>query len=226
MSEIKERPIIFSGEMIRAILDDRKTQTRRVIKPQPGVGVVAQSVYPRPDGRYCWVLDATGVALSEPFGCPFGKPGDMLWVKETWADVNSESGPALLYRSDGFMHFCADDAYPVEYERYPNCQFTMWCTDLVYREQRGCKSDHKWRSPIHMPRWASRIQLRITDVRVERVKDISEGDAYHEGVVLPEPELQTYYGEFKRLWESINGKKHPWWHNDWVWVVEFERIAV
>jgi hypothetical protein len=220
----KERPILFSGPLVRALLDGRKTQTRRVVKPQPTT-----------DG-YWWTWKHVscngesglrdGLPCLGP--CPYGFIGDRLWVRETWADVNTESGPGFMYASDGAIRFCSDDAYPVEYERYPNCTFTMWHSDLWFRKERKCADHHHWRTSIFMPRWASRITLEITDVRVQRLQDISEEDCEAEGIddaclvkhhVGPPRKLQ-----FRYLWEGINGPD-SWSANPWVWALTFRRIV-
>ena len=167
---MKERPIIFKGEMVKAILDGRKTQTRRVVK-----NVEDLTVFFRDDKFGC------------PFKCPYGKPGDRLWVRETWADVNTSEGPAICYRADGDVQII-------------------------------------WRSSIYMPRWASRITLKILDIRVERLQDISEKDAIAEGI--QPSDYAKPKAAFMRLWDSINAKKpgKSWKDNPWVWVIEFSRV--
>jgi hypothetical protein len=237
---VKERPIIFSAPMVRAILSGAKTQTRRIIKPQP-----------RWDDPVWWWDDKPFVsdeAMADhlfhnfygthgtPYGSVWEEGGDRLWVRETWADVNTENGPAITYAADNSLRFCSDDAYPVEYERYPNCTFTMWCSDLWRRDERGCKGDHSWRSPIHMPRAFSRLTLEITDVRVQRVQEIGRDgrkavDVLAEGIT-PEQianEQKWFHPDdspalaFARLWESINGKG-SWESNPWVWAITFKRV--
>lgn len=226
------RPIIFSDEMVRAILDGRKTQTRRPIKPQPilhsPIGIAGQQIEPIDDNTNMWAVyinkrPAIWDIYRNAFKCPYGKVGDTLWVRETWADVNSENGPAILYRAGQHYHFCVDDAYPVEYERYPNCQFTMWCGDLLRGE-----SGHNWRSSIHMPKWASRITLEIINIRVERLWEISEMDARMEGIepsetVMMKDGSPCYTLPFRKLWTDIYGIDNPksWDANPYVWVIEF-----
>ena len=170
---MKERPVLFSGEMVRAILEGRKTQTRRVIKPQP-----------------LWVGDpnvAFKTHSANPKGiinCPYGQPGDRLWVRETFAGT----------KNTGFAYRATDTAY-----------------------------GHKWRPSIFMPHWASRINLEVVSVRVERVQDISIEDAYDEGMEWGDQGCGVL--EFKNLWDSINLKRgYGWDANPWVWVIEFKRL--
>ena len=188
----KERPIIFSAEMVRAILDGRKTQTRRVAKgPNP--------------------IDSP-LAISTFGSCPYGLPGDLLWVRETWACEQ------------------AKDAYkPSEILTESVCWYNATDRDSDQDSWRG-----RIRSPRFMPRWASRILLEITDVRVERVQEISKQDASAEGCANLRP-VQTETGVvysygcllpidfFKMIWNCLNAKRgYGWDANPWVWVVEFK----
>ncbi|BEO13072.1 hypothetical protein SMQC17_11020 [Serratia marcescens] len=225
---MKERPVIFNGEMVRAILDGRKTQTRRVIKLSHERGMVNPVIRGR-NGE----ISSISCRLA-PTLCPFGQVGDRLWVRETFADVNTEGGPAFTYRADQGLKFCLDDESPVDYDRYPGKSFAMWCSDLWNGED-----GHGWTPSIHMPRWASRITLEITDVRVERLNDISESDAKSEGVkpagdmlpdypdtfLTPNGDFATAKVAFQRLWQSIYGEE-SWGDNPWVWVIEFRRLEV
>lgn len=216
---MKERPILFSGPMVRAILEGRKTQTRRVVKPQPEL-------------RWnCWLTDDASIEVcrnEHPKGddcqrefftrCPFGQPGDRLWVRETW------SARTAHFCGEGGCECC--DAY-IKYEADGDeRQFTE---DEIPPEW-SYRRDRERRPSIHMPRWASRITLEITGVRVERLQEISEGDARAEGadprtagVEQGEP-LKTHRTGFVQLWASINGID-SWFANPWVWVVEFRRVA-
>ncbi len=154
---VKERPILFSGEMVRAILEGRKTQTRRVVKKQPG-GCI-EDCYPRPDGLFIWLHlpRGAGVGMGNPFACPFGVPGDRLWVRETFCTCTNEQG-----FDEGFD---------------PSIQ-TCFRADGKAR----CDPDEMtWTPSIYMPRITSRITLEITGVRVERVQDISNDEAKSEG---------------------------------------------
>ena len=215
-TKTKERPILFSGPMVRAILDGMKTQTRRALKVQPPKcdgrwSFIASSTEKGETGkfRYSW-LDANGSAFTSrgresglSYRCPYGSVGDRLWVREAWAVVPhvSDNGPKHKAKGDG--------------------------TGATWRaDWQGNPSGFKWRPSIHMPRWASRITLEITGVRVERLQDISNADALAEGVsVLPGHEdfLDEAIQGFEEIWNRINGPG-SWDANPWVWVVEFRRI--
>lgn len=196
---MSEKPIIFSADMVRAILEGRKTQTRRVVKPQPSGGLRWNAVVVNGHGGW---TDMHG----DPRGCPYGKTDCRLWVRETWGYS------AALPTS---AHYTRDDS--------------TWC---AYPDMRGYKADDPpgnwcWKPSIHMPRWASRITLQVTDVRVERVQDISEADAMAEGVVAWHDTVDgtVYRPEFHLLWDSINATRgFGWSANPWVWVIEFERV--
>lgn len=220
---MKERPILFSGSMVRALLAGTKTQTRRVVKPQPtaigGNGGVLQSIAPsllpnsgqKFDVRY---------ALDNPMAisCPYGAPGDRLWVRETWRGIVNIAPPGV---------------YEYAVARYvPDREH---CRRLEYAATHA-KDDEPWRPSIHMPRWASRITLEVVGVRVERLQDISEADARAEGITDggcincgehepcgcqdPAPSARDSYCA---LWGEINGTG-SWDENPWVWMVEFKRV--
>lgn len=204
---MKTRPILFSAPMVRAILSGTKTQTRRAVKITHRTPGLAACLEP-PRG----LLVRTNVAAEL---CPYGQPGDRLWVRETWAycvhalaAARDEDGP-FVYAADGT-------------KQYRLCD--------------------RWRPSIHMPKAASRILLEITAVRVERLQDISDVDATAEGVFeLPlqaaEPGRwwtgdvaagaalhgRTPFGAYRLLWESINNPR-SWDANPWVWVIEFTRV--
>lgn len=209
---MKERPVIFNGEMVRAILDGRKTQTRLVMKVQPessgfGLRFITESLNNRDTGKYFWSQsDAVGInkPRSKPFPCPFGQVGDQMWVRETWAEAGASAPELQLYRANYPEHVGS------EYENVPPA------------------SEIRWTPSIHMPRWASRIMLEITAVRVERLNDISEADARAEGVapskhIITPPEALYRVG-FLKLWQSIYGEE-SWGANPWVWVIEFRRVG-
>jgi hypothetical protein len=199
-----ERPILFSAPMMRAILSGEKTQTRRIVKPQPQANTVT------------WGCTA-GQGFGFSFGggdrirCKFGEVGDRLWVRETWR-------PQVIDADGQVRITCVDscrDVYPPEDWRIP-------------------KSAERGNVPsIFMPRWASRITLEITSVRVERLNEISEEDAMAEGMRLLNGrytfndglwEERTAIDAFKALWHKINGEQ-SWLANPWVWVVGFKVIA-
>lgn len=218
----RERPILFSAPMVRAILAGRKTQTRRIVKPQPDAEAI---------DVFCWLA---GHLRNAPNGCAedglyvrkktglhfathslYGVPGDRLWVRERWAPLSdahpevAKNPGADALASRGF--FAADAASEEE--------ANSWVT--------------RWRPSIHMPRSMSRITLEITGVRVERLQDISEADAKAEGVSnlssFPHWDptrniaITPHVHNFMKLWWDINGAD-SWAANPWVWVVEFKRL--
>lgn len=204
---MRERPILFSGEMVRAILAGRKTQTRRVIKPQPSNMDEWSGMGEFIDGRYGFQN-----AVGNDYFCPLGKPGDRLWVRETWG---------MSVRRDGaggtgeFITHKADD---------PDA---IYCSAAC-----GTNIPIKWHPSIHMPRWASRITLEITDVRVERVQEISIDDIRSEGVMQRFPKVNDQFTpgilrvQFMNLWNSMYSKRgYGWESNPWVWVVSFKVVS-
>ena len=225
-----EKPILMSGPMVRAILDNRKSQTRRVMKPQPVYQTnttpqawkwvpphakphaTASYLGPRP---YC-IWDASikpmdsGASSGLLALCPYGEPGDVLWVRETWHTNHTRE--TVLYRAD-----------------YPGCD--------PFKESE-CGEDcslvgEKWRPSIHMPRWASRITLEVTGVRVERLQEISPEDVAAEGFRPDSDEPMrdgtrlTAAGRrmvFAEFWDSMAADGARWDDDPWVWVVEFVRV--
>lgn len=172
-----ERPILFSAPMVRALLAGSKTQTRRLVKFQ---GKDLETFLGLKNQAAC---------------CPYGQPGDRLWVRETFSDDWCEYGHPVQYRADGELDSDMFDA------------------------------GVKWRPSIHMPRLASRITLEVTGVRVEQLQDISRGEAMAEGCPFPNmshgDDPRRWYAD---LWEQINGDG-SWEANPWVWVVEFKKIG-
>lgn len=208
---MKERPILFSAPMVRALLAGTKWQTRRVVKgltdkmwiEETAAGGFAVCY----DGDPCCGTGVWEVAEhSHPIACPYGQPGDRLWVRETWAP-NEGSAGGYLYR--------ADHAGASALERHDLKAGV--CTHRV----------NKWRPSIHMPRAASRLLLEVTDVRVERLNDISADDAAAEGWPGPDANnsiVSAYpIAWYSNLWEQINGKG-SWNTNPWVWAVSFRVI--
>lgn len=233
MSKV-ERPILFSGPMVRAILAGRKTQTRRVVKPAHGFEHHNILKVGMPHAYYPWTVwwhgeetDRVGCMLE----CPFGKPGDRLWVRETWRRDDWKGNIAYgdgTIKDTGLLivRYAADNKQI--YQKRPNKPVPV-------------TPEGAWRPSIFMFRELSRITLEIVDVRAERLSEISEEDAKAEGIqVLPlqsEDDPSAWYqsapgvnqdrtarGSFIQLWDSINGKRAPWASSPWVWVVEFKLL--
>ena len=241
---MKERPIPFSAPMVRAILNGTKTQTRRIMKPQPTVSE---------DGWFSWNghapnspysayatnhIDKESLRLFVGPSSPYGKPGDQLWVRERfqplWADGFDWDSHIKPDYKTGFGY---DISYPATH-------------GIVEWIDGDDNITDRCRPSIHMPRWASRISLEILAVRVEQLNDISKADAEAEGIEginrpIGGDDYETYWRDYslsdadadgwpylrdgkqvesyKTLWEKINGKG-SWDENPWVWVVEFKRI--
>lgn len=201
---MSEKPILFSAPMVRAILDGRKTQTRRILTTD---------------------TDHTCDELAAKLRCPYGAPGDRLWVREAFglapACHDPEPGDPddwhVIHRATCEPHF-----------------------EQPWRDEDGNEHRPPWKPSIFMPRWASRITLEVTGVRVERLQDITEEDARAEGVNPSDAAVvfedagnglnqrqdmaNTARGAFACLWDSINGKRAPWASNPWLWVVSFRRV--
>ena len=230
---MKERPILFSAPMVRAILAGRKTVTRRIVKPQPEVdGLFEQGIKLAIPKRLLGKGELAGYSAPSRAirdgVCQYGQPGDRLWVRETW------QGPLFDY--DQW------DSYREDHRRFETPAFCRYAADGGSPPEFVDDEDNlqcKWRPSIHMPRWASRITLEVTGVRVERLQEISEADAIAEGAERPENalDIDVWDGveraafnamnqpadQFRRLWEQINGAA-SWEANPWVWVVAFRRI--
>ncbi len=190
---MKEHPIIFSAEMVRAILEGRKTQTRRVVKFNKPFSNHSSWPYVTKcvDGGWVW-SDSQNFDASDPVEagkqCPYGDPGDRLWVRESFCRTGAGE---TVYRADNKT----DQPY-----------WTLL----------------KWKPSIHMPRWASRITLEITEVRVQRLQEISSDDVRAEGLD-PDPIASNY---FPYIWNFINSKGgYSWESNPWVWAITFKRTA-
>lgn len=213
-----ERPILFSGPMVRAVLDGRKTQTRRVVKPQPPKDAVAPLCEA---GWWMWQrfnaerrhYDGRTTEKLWDCRCPYGMPGDRLWVRETWAHDGPDLETVRARHEDAFGGGMTYGPYYLATEVAPD---TL-----------------RWRPSIHMPRWASRITLEVTGIRVERLQDISEEDAEAEGVhdmlgkVTPWKDrlAPMIVHAFASTWESINGPG-SWDANPFVWVLTFRRVGL
>lgn len=220
-----EKPIIFSANMVRAILENRKTQTRRVIKPQPECWVdqAGYSMFTGPD-EISFRGETRNGTVEYCRKLKYQKD-DLLWVRETWIPDPPQDGTWDYYAfTDGELYNF--HALP---DRFKNQKH------IIYRASWD-GVDLRWRPSILMPRWASRITLRVTDVRVQRVQEISEEDAIAEGIEswYHDQYFRDYLSDsgwtrdpvdsFQSLWYSINGKKHPWSENPWVWTITFERV--
>lgn len=202
---MNERPIAFSAPMVRALLAGTKTQTRRVAKPRRKPSLLEPGAwsddYVLAPGNREWLMR----------DCPYGQPGDQLWVRETWATPpyfdlvrpsDLQVGTSIYYVADGKESLGRHN-------------------ELSSEATRSLPEFWTRRPSIHMPRWASRITLEITGVRVERLQEISASDALAEGVThstLNDPRV-----EYRWLWESIYGEG-SWNLNPWVWVIEFRKV--
>lgn len=202
---MKERPILFSAPMVRALLNGKKTQTRRIVKPQPERNDKGTLMWGtgRRTGMQSFGVDGLDVPPGVFARCPYGKPGDRLWVREAWQ-----------------VHTMFDHLPPRDIS-----QSHVW-----YIADDGYKAEPRYRQGMFMPRWASRITLELTSVRVERLQQISTADALAEGVnVHPDHHgkpATSIYGPvqaYRDLWEQINGPD-SWDTNPWVWVVGFRRL--
>lgn len=183
---MRERPIIFSSTMVRAILEGRKTQTRRIVRERD---------LPSPEYEY-----------GRP--CPYGVPGDRLWVRETWMPIASGQIPGPV-------------RYGAAYRADDGRKWREHTTRVEFADGREAGPLHleqaqHWRPSIFMPHWASRITLEVTDVRVQRLQDISHDDAVAEGT--------AGRADFIGLWENINGRD-SWKANPWVWAITFARVV-
>lgn len=220
-----ERPMLFSAPMVRGLLNDTKTLTRREIKPQPYDESADGACWLDIDARHQWAWhcgeDQDILPNERPFFCPYGQPGDRLWVRETFIDL----------RGTGVEHRPTPSS-PLQRYAYAADHQAGSAGDEA-RKEYGLK----WKPSIHMPRTASRITLEITGVRVERLQEISEADAIAEGIersydqwrdyrtdqAVNYPSAATPIESYRTLWESINGPSF-WDANPWVWVVEFKRL--
>nr|WP_193838661.1 hypothetical protein [Pseudomonas syringae]QOC74129.1 Phage-related protein [Pseudomonas syringae pv. actinidiae] len=234
MTPIKELPILFSAPMVRAIREGMKVVTRRPVKGQylEGPWSVREAVAPQ-NARHThdwWLPDATQPYAALP-ACPYGVPGDLLWVRESfwqageWVanypedDTGSWAGTRRVhYRADGTPPNEPNDHYP---EGLRNGAYSAANPARIWRA----------RPSIHMPRWASRILLQITDIRVERLHDISRSEIRSEGLQCPaeyssddvSPNYRDWYpAAFRELWKSTGGN---WEANPWVWVIQFKQVA-
>lgn len=224
---VRERPIMFTGDSVPLIINGTKTQTRRVMKPQLEEFVEGPLVHARchPAPYYdaynggpgwCWWTsdDRQGSGWRN---CPYGRPGDSLWVRETWCPLLDPD------------HF-ADPSLPRDAIVYGRKNGAAYKASSADDDSERCRRElgYKWRSPMRMNRWASRLNLELTKVRVERLQEISEEDAKAEGAplgVLPGVGPKRYRWGYRHLWNSLNLKRgFAWDTNPWVWVLDFKRV--
>ena len=201
MRSVKERPIIMSAESVNALLSGAKTQTRRVVKPQPvDDGRAPVPFYPYPS------VARSGMMVQN-IPARYGRPGERLWVKETWAPrpLAAPDAPSVRYRAD--------------------------CEGALATEE---ASGVRWTSPLFMPRSVSRITLELTEVSIERLHDVTEDDALAEGYefwrsAMLQGESERYSGAaregYRVLWDKLNAERgFPWTANPWVWVLSYTRL--
>ena len=225
----RERPILFSAPMVRAILAGTKTQTRRAVNPQPIPATTVVGTFHHPDdddgrGPRFWSGGPDpmnpGHSYIQPdwaIPCPYGQPGDRLWVRETWRHTASSLDEARAITEDITSGTAVDWRATYIDQCIKELGFSRKDAELL-------DSIERWRPSIYMPRWASRITLEVTGVRVERLQDISEADARAEGISRSECPDWHATTDYRALWESINGPG-SWEANPWVWVVEFKRVT-
>lgn len=194
--------MIFNAEMVRALLDGRKTQTRRPIKwKQTRFTEIGE----REDGsKWPWSEDAEH-ACDFWHPCPFGAVGDRIWVREAFR-----------------VHSRATDVATLVYKASERNSWTEQTRRVPVAVCNKPATPEKWTPSLHMPRWASRILLEITDVRVERLRSMSQDDARAEGVIAASGPMEAGLA-FRELWDSIYGEE-SWKANPWVWVIEFKRV--
>lgn len=246
-------PILFRAPMVRAIIEGRKTQTRRVIKPVRGFekhDICKPEMAADPWAVWWHGSETDRVGCLQE--CPYGKPGDRLWVRETWAAPEKRMG-RVAYNADGLCGAWLSDGAGgktfighgrvLEAEGYHQCFPKRGAESHGLAKYGGIPRGpypHKygWRPSIFMPRWASRITLEITEVRVQRVQEISGEDVLAEGVTFPgrdgmltiAPIAKLSDDAFLRnaylqLWDSINAKRgFPWATNPWAWAITFKRV--
>jgi hypothetical protein len=212
---MKETPILFSTKMVKAILDNRKTQTRRVIT--------------RPEQ---WMIEFNGEShtVENKYGesvnlltlCPYGQPGDLLYVRETWAELG------WYEHCDNFVHHIGE--HDVIFFEECGTKFEWRDDDGGADERKDGSMRSHWKPSIHMPKWAARIWLEITNVGIQRVQDITGSDAKAEGIGEPYAcRSESGYNfemryQFRKFWNSINEKRgYGWDSNPFVWVIEFRR---
>lgn len=224
-----ERPILFTGRLVRKLLADEKSQTRRILNPQP---------VPDPEflGGVAWKTKRADTAIASinegcyPEVCPYGKPGDRLWVRESFVTGHRMTGGDLdLYDERG------NEKPPTVWYRADDNEHLVWMAE----DGESLSTAIPWKPSIHMPRWACRLMLELIGVRVERLNEITEADAKAEGAELApcdcpdcgHPECgqgcrltKSYRGAFAFMWNRINADRGSWSDNPYVWVLTFRRL--
>ena len=240
--DVKRRPIIFSGESVPRILARKKTQTRRIESQQPVLvdGKTWEWPYPtekRPDGS--WKKSKASWAdgfkyVSMPQFCPYGQPGDRLWVKEIWrvgAWQEDTDRIAVDYKADGYcrpewIEVLDEEQFSTLWEQSTNDARKVYGEMERYHWKQG-ESPCRWRNPRYMPRWASRVELVLLDAGLERLQDISEEDALADGgwIYAKCPIHKAPIESYRAVWNVLNAKRgYPWESNPWVWRLRFELI--
>lgn len=240
----REKPIIFSGESVRAIMSGRKNQTRRVVKPQPGMEENGDihfkwATFYANGLTYTWGSNGVGgenwQANDHPKEDKFAEAlkrgpankfvpyrvGDRLWVREGHRFYGRERNGMI---EGGFEYRGGDARGFTDFSsKYPVQRMVATEFEIAYRMGKV----NKWKPPIHMPRWASRLALEVTAMRVERLQEISEADCLAEGgwAYANLPIHKAPCRSFQEAWDTINGKKYPWSSNPWVWVIEFKPVT-
>ena len=235
------KSILFNDEMVRAILDGRKTKTRRPLKPQPDDDAKIMIGEMGSSKGVAFIGNSTSGGHVTRIVSPYGQVGDRLWIRETFClehQVESDQPPPftdgrpILYLRDGIE--CSKEEAEIWIQ--PHYRATDPTPELSYEDTDG-EPTVKWKPSIHIPRWASRITLEIVDVRIERVQEITEEEARKEGIIdggcincgrnepcgCPSPKPDARDG-FANLWEKMYAKKgFGWYDNPWVWVIDFEK---
>lgn len=214
---VMERPILFTWRIVRKILSGEKTNTRRIMNPQPVFD-------PAFSGGWVWKTKRADTAIASindgryPEACPWA-PGSRLWVRESFVVGQRMKGWKPELDEQG------DEKLPAVWYRADDNE------DLLWTDEHGTTSfEVPWKPSIHMPRWACRLVLELVSVRVERLQDISEEDAKAEGAEIAPGDIQSpdnlsYRGAFAFMWNEINGERGSWSDNPWVWVLELRRIC-
>jgi len=218
-STTKERPILFSGPMIQTLLDGRKTQTRRAVKGTEDFDDFIRDVDPDEGPFWRFSLSDGGATQCAERDCPYGQPGDRLWVREAFIVGHRMEGGESIYCDEDGRELPETVWYRADNEEF------CWTDDEGRRTETV-----PWKSPIFMPRWASRLTLEITEVRVERLHEITEADALAEGCdgdcpigYIPAYQAGPLRYHYSQVWVSINGPG-SWDANPWVWAIEFRRL--